>query len=225
MDALTQRALRSTFLFHLALAALIFGSALSLEFWQGWLYWFVFLACSLTVTLYFLRHDPALVERRLKAGPAAEREPTQKLILRCTYVIVVAIFVVPGLDHHFHWSSVPVPLVLFGDVLVVLGYLVCFLVFRENPFASAIVTVDPDQPVVTTGPYGVVRHPMYAGALLIFFGTPLALGTWWGLIPAVLLTGAIAWRLLDEERYLDQNLPGYRAYRQQVKWRLLPGIW
>src|SRR5689334_8314046 len=109
MNALTYRALRSTLLFHVALAVLIFGSALTLEFWQGWLYWLVLLACSLIVTLYFLRYDPGLIERRLKAGAAAEHEPTQKLILRCTYVIVAAAFLVPGLDHHFHWSSVPVP--------------------------------------------------------------------------------------------------------------------
>src|SRR5262249_35956140 len=111
------------------------------------------------------------------------------------------------------------------DGLVVLGYLVCFLVFRENSFASAIVTVAPDQRVVTTGPYALVRHPMYAGALLMFFGIPLALGSWWGFIPAVLLMGVIVWRLLNEERYLDLNLPGYREYRQQVKRRLVPRVW
>jgi protein-S-isoprenylcysteine O-methyltransferase Ste14 len=225
MNSLTQRALKGTLLFHLALAVLIFGSALSLEFWQGWLYWFVFLACSLTVTLYFLRHDPALIERRLKAGPTAEREPTQKLILRCIIVVVCAAFVVPGLDHHFAWSAVPVPVVLAGDALVVVGYVVCFLVFRENSFASAIVEVGAGQTVVTTGPYAVVRHPMYSGALLIFLGTPLALGSWWGLVPSVPMTGTIVWRLLDEERYLDRNLPGYREYRQSLRWRLVPWVW
>jgi protein-S-isoprenylcysteine O-methyltransferase Ste14 len=225
MDALTKRALASTLWFHLALAALIFGSALSLRFWQGWLFWFVFLACSLTITLYFLRHDRALIERRLNAGPTAEREKTQKLILWFAVVAIVAAIVVPGLDHQLGWSAVPVPVVLAGDVLVILGYVICFLVFRANSFASAIVEVGPDQRVITTGPYALVRHPMYAGALLIFFGAPLALGSWWGLVPSVALTGVIVWRLLDEEKYLERNLPGYREYQQRVRWRLVPRLW
>lgn len=225
MDALTKRALIATLWFHLAVAALIFGSALSVRFWQGWLFWCVFLAGSLTITLYFLRHDRALIERRLKAGPTAEREKTQKVILSFAVVAIVAAFVVPGLDHRFGWSSVPVPLVLAGDVLVILGYVLCFLVFRENSYASAIVEVGPDQRVVTTGPYAIVRHPMYSGALLIFLGSPLALGSWWGLIPGVVLTAVIVWRALDEERYLERNLPGYREYEQRVRWRLLPWIW
>ncbi len=225
MDTLTKRALTGTFRFHLALAVLIFGPAQSLTFWQGWLYWCVFLACSLTITLYFLRQDRALIERRLKAGPTAEREATQKLILWFAVAGVCAAFIVPGLDHAFHWSSVPVPVVLAGDVLVVIGYVICFLVFRANSFASAIVEVGPGQRVITTGPYAVVRHPMYAGALLIFFGTPLALGSWWGLVPAAVLTAVIVWRLLDEENYLDRNLAGYAEYRQAVRWRLVPGMW
>jgi len=225
MDTLTRRALRGTFLFQIALAVMIFGSALSLRFWQGWLFWLVFLTCSLAVTLYFLRHDRALIERRLRGGPTHEREPTQKVILWCAMVTMVAAFIVPGLDHRFDWSSVPVPIVLVGDALVILGYSICFLVFRENSFASATVEVDPDQRVVATGPYAVVRHPMYAGALLIFVGIALALGSWWGLVPAVGLTAVIIWRLLEEERYLDRNLAGYREYRQQVRWRLVPRAW
>lgn len=211
--------------FQLVLALLIFGPALSLTFWQGWLYWCVFLACVLSLTFYFLRHDPALVARRMRAGPTAEREATQKLIQLLAAIFLCATIVVSALDHLYRWSSVPWQLVVAGDLLVVAGFAVMFLVFRENTFAASTIAVESGQKVVTTGPYALVRHPMYSGALVLFFATPIALASWWGLVPAAMLAGALVWRLVTEETYLDRNLPGYPAYRRALRWRLVPGVW
>ena len=177
------------------------------------------------MTLYFLKRDPALVERRLNAGPGAEREASQKPIQLAASVVFGATFVVSALDYRFGWSDVPESAVAAGNALVVLGFLSVFAVFRENSFASAIIEVGKGQKVVSTGPYALVRHPMYAGALLLFVGSPLALGSSWGLLLIVPMTAILIVRLLDEEKYLVRNLPGYEAYCAKVRYRLVPGVW
>jgi protein-S-isoprenylcysteine O-methyltransferase Ste14 len=225
MDTLTKKTLTGLARWQAALAAMIFIPAWSIEYWEGWLYWLVSLACNLVVVLYFLKHDPALIARRMHAGPKAEREAKQKLILSFGSVALPAIFVVSGLDHVFGWSSMPWPLAVVGDVFVIISYVIFFIVFRENSFASSIIEVAPGQTVVTTGPYARVRHPMYSGAIFFLLGTPLALRSWWAFLPAVLVLLAVVWRLLDEENYLSRNLPRYDDYRRGVRWRLLPGVW
>jgi protein-S-isoprenylcysteine O-methyltransferase Ste14 len=185
----------------------------------------LFGACCLVLTLYFLRRDPSLVERRMNVGPVAERERKQKVIQSFAAVLVCALFVVSALDHRFGWPSLTWPVVLVGDAFVLLGFYAFFRTFRENSFASSIIEVGSDQRVIDTGPYAWVRHPMYAGALLLFFATPPALDSWWGFVPAALLAAVIVWRLLDEEAYLARNLPGYDDYRRKVRWRLVPGVW
>lgn len=175
--------------------------------------------------LYFARNDPALVARRMKAGPKAEKEPRQMLILACASVTLVALYIACGLDHRFHWSSVPSWLVLIADLLVILGAYGFYVTFRENSYASSTVTVEAGQPVISTGPYAAVRHPMYTAAIILYVATPVALASWWGLIPAAVLVAVIVWRLLDEENYLACNLPGYESYRSKVRRRLVPGVW
>jgi protein-S-isoprenylcysteine O-methyltransferase Ste14 len=115
--------------------------------------------------------------------------------------------------------------VLLGDLMTVLGFAVMYRVFRENTFAAATVTVETGQRVITTGPYARVRHPMYAGALLLFLGTPLALGSWWGLAVYIPSLAVLVARLRDEEQFLMRNLAGYADYRRRVRFRLLPGVW
>lgn len=207
------------------IAALFFIPAWSLRFWQGWVYIAIMGAASAAIILYLAKYDDALIGRRLRAGPFAEKERSQKIIQTFTSVAGIVLFLVPGFDFRRQWSHVPIALVSIGFTGAVLGFFVIFLVFRENRFSSSIVEVAEDQKVVSSGPYSVVRHPMYAGAIVLFLATPLALGSWWAFIPAIILSAMIAVRLIDEERFLVTRLPGYDAYRSSVRYRLVPGVW
>ncbi|HLK81400.1 MAG TPA: isoprenylcysteine carboxylmethyltransferase family protein [Xanthobacteraceae bacterium] len=183
----------------------------------------MFTLSSVVIALYFLQHDPALVERRLRAR--TEQEASQKIIRAFLSVVLVPLFVLPGLDHRFGWSYVPGAAVVVANAVVVLGFAIIFLTFKANSHASAIIDVAPDQRVVSTGPYAIVRHPMYLGAALLLLATPVALGSLWTIIFAILAIGALVWRLLEEERYLSQHLPGYDDYRQMTRDRLIPFVW
>jgi len=185
----------------------------------------VFAVCTSAITAYLWLRDPRLLERRLNAGPTGEQRRSQQIIQTIASLAFVALYVVAGLDQRFGWSAVAAPISIIADVVVAAGLLVVFLVFRENTFTSATIEVASDQTVISTGPYACVRHPMYAGALLILLATPVGLGSWWGLLMVVPMVVVIVWRLLDEERYLAENLPGYSEYSASVPKRLLPRIW
>jgi protein-S-isoprenylcysteine O-methyltransferase Ste14 len=185
----------------------------------------VFFSSVLVITLWFLKEDPTLIESRLRAGPVAEKERSQRIIQSIAGLLFVLIFVVSGTDHRLGWSEVPFSLVIAGDILVILGLSIVFLVFRENIYTSGTIGVAKDQTVISTGPYAIVRHPMYAGAFVMIFGIPLALGSWWALIFVLLLDASIIWRLLEEEKFLSVHLPGYREYCAKIKHRLIPFIW
>lgn len=176
MNELKRRGLRRTVLFLPIMGLMLFAPAGALRFWQGWLFGFVFMAATVVIGLYFAKHDPKLIERRIKAGPMAEKEPTQKLIIFLVIVSFVLLVVVPGLDYRWHWSNVPAWLAFAANGAVALSFVVFFVVLKQNSYAASTVTVEPEQPVVSTGVYGFVRHPMYAGALLLIAATPLALG-------------------------------------------------
>jgi protein-S-isoprenylcysteine O-methyltransferase Ste14 len=222
---LNLKALASVLVLILVVAALLFVSAGSLDYWQAWLFLAVYLGGCLLVTIYLMVKDPQLLQRRMRGGPAAEREPVQKIVMLLTSIAFVALLVVPGLDRRLGWSQVPAWVVLAGDLLMALGFVVVWQVFRFNSFASATIELADDQRLVSTGPYALVRHPMYAGGLVLLFGMPLALASWWGLVVVVLMVPALLWRLVDEERFLLQKLPGYAGYREQVPRRLIPGVW
>jgi protein-S-isoprenylcysteine O-methyltransferase Ste14 len=204
---------------------LLFLPAGGLDYWQAWAYLAVFAVLTSLVTGDLLRRDRALLERRLRGGPAAEKRPAQRLIMMGASIGFVAILVVPALDHRLGWSAVPAGVVGAGFVLFALGFGMNVLVFRENTFTSATIEVTEDQRVISTGPYAVIRHPMYAGGTLYLLGTPLALGSYWGLVPFVLTVPFLIWRLVDEERFLALNLPGYAEYRKRVRHRLVPFVW
>jgi protein-S-isoprenylcysteine O-methyltransferase Ste14 len=182
-------------------------------------------ASSALITAYLWKKDPQLLERRINGGPGAEREKSQKLIQLLASIAFIGAMILPSLDHRFFWSAVPLPAVVVGDVVTALGFFIVFRVFKENSFTAATIEVAPDQTVISTGPYAIVRHPMYSGALVMLVGTPLALGSWWGLLMSVLMIFAIAWRALDEERFLRKNLSGYAEYCQRVRYRLVPFVW
>jgi protein-S-isoprenylcysteine O-methyltransferase Ste14 len=209
----------------LLMAALIFGAAGDLGFWQGWTFIAVYFACSALVTQDLIANDPALLERRLKGGPKHETEPAQRLIMALMMPAFMALVVIPGLDHRFGWSKAPAIAALAGDVLVAAGFYSSYLVFKANSFASATVGVAEGQTLVSAGPYAIVRHPMYAGALLYLVGTPLALGSYWGLAALALMAPILIWRLVDEESVLEQRLPGYSDYKRKVRYRLAPGVY
>jgi protein-S-isoprenylcysteine O-methyltransferase Ste14 len=225
MKHVTRRALRSSLFGILTLAALVFIPAGTLDYWQAWLFIAVFVCASGASTVYLAIRDPKLLERRIRVGPRAEKEPTQKIIMVFAMVGFIAMLVFPALDHRFGWSSVPASVSLLGDALIALGFLFIFFVFRENSYGASTIQVAEGQTVISTGPYALVRHPMYAGGLVMWVGIPLALGSWWGFFVLLLLLPALLWRLLDEERFLRQNLPGYAQYQTKVKYRLLPFIW
>src|SRR5262249_12284148 len=163
------------------------------------------------------------LERRLRAGPVAEKEPRQRIIMLFASLGFIGLVAVPALDHRFGWSDVPVYVVVAGDVLTILGFYIVFLVYRQTPFSSATIEIATDQRVITTGPYAVVRHPMYAGGLLYLLVMSLALGSYWGLLVFLATAPFLIWRLLDEERFLATNLAGYVAYCRSVRWRIIPG--
>jgi protein-S-isoprenylcysteine O-methyltransferase Ste14 len=225
MSALLAKTVFALVIVVALMGLLLFGAAGSLRFWQGWLFLATYAGASLLITLWLAWRDPALLRRRLKGGPTAETEPRQKLIISFAMLAFVALIALPGLDHRFGWSHAPTLVVILGDIMVVGGFLLIWRVFRENSFTASTIQVAKDQTLVDTGPYALVRHPMYAGGLIMMLGVPLALASWWGLAAFAVLKLVVVWRLLDEESFLARNLAGYDAYRGRVRYRLAPLIW
>src|SRR5665213_2150786 len=207
------------------MALLLFLSTWTLNYWQAWVFLAVFGGSALAVTLYLKRTDPKLLERRVHAGPIAEKEWRQKIIQTIASFGFVAILVVSALDHRFTWSPVPAYLSLAGDALVALGFVLIFFVYRQNSFAAATIELAAEQKVISTGLYALVRHPMYAGAFFLLVGIPLSLGSFWGLLVLAVMMPALMWRLFEEETFLEKNLPGYSEYRSKVRYRLVPFVW
>ncbi len=225
MNDLNIRALRSTLFGTIVMAALLFIPAGTLDYWQGWAFMAVFVGASAAITVFLAIKDPKLLERRMRAGPTAEKEPTQKIIMFFAMAGFIALIVFPPLDHRFGWSPVPSYISFAGDALIALGFLLIFFVVRVNTYGASTIQIAEGQKVISTGPYALVRHPMYAGALPLLAGVPLALGSWWGLSGLVLFLPALVWRLLDEEKFLKKNLPGYAEYCEKVRYRLIPFVW
>ena len=225
MSNLGVKAVLSVFALALVMGAVIFAAAGTLDYWQAWLYVSLFTLASLLTTIYLIKNDPELLQRRLRGGPTAESRPAQRIIMVFTSLAFIALLVVPALDRRFSWSTVPVYVVLTGDLLVAIGFFFIFRVYKENTYTSATIEIAANQKVIDSGPYSLVRHPLYASALLYLLGTPLALGSYWGLLPFLLVIPFLIWRLHDEEIMLTRELEGYNEYRQRVRHRLVPGLW
>jgi len=207
------------------MAALLFIPVGTFDYWQAWLFMAVFMGSSTATTVYLAINDPKLLERRMTAGPAAEKEPTQKIIMLFLMMGFIALFVFSAFDHRFGWSQVPLFISLAGDALIVFAFFLFFIVFKVNTYGASTIQIAEDQKVISTGPYALVRHPMYAGAIPLLIGVPLALGSWWGLFVLIPLMPVLIWRILDEERFLQNGLPGYKDYCQKVRYHLVPFIW
>ena len=209
----------------LVMAALLFLPAWTLSYWQAWAFLSVFGASAVAITVYLTKKDPKLLERRVYAGPTAEKETSQKITQTIASLGFAATLVVSALDHRFAWTPLPLYVSMAGDALVALGFLIVFFVYKENTFASATIELAPEQKVISTGLYQLVRHPMYMGAFFLLVGIPLSLGSLWGLFVIVLTLPALIWRLLNEENFLVKNLPGYTEYQNTVRHRLVPFLW
>jgi protein-S-isoprenylcysteine O-methyltransferase Ste14 len=225
MNDLNKRAWGGTLFLIACVAAMLFVPARTFHYWQAWIFLAAFFLPVLAINIYLMKNDPKLLERRISAGPLDEKETSQKIIQSLAILDFIAVMLVPAFDHRFAWSAVPPYVVAAGDILVGLGFYVVFLVFRENTFTSALVELSANQKVISTGPYALVRHPMYIGALIMLVGVPLALGSWWGLLTVIPMTMVLVWRLLDEEKFLAKNLAGYSEYQNAVRYHLLPFVW
>lgn len=209
----------------ITMGLLLFIPAWTVRYLQAWLYLFTFAVSTILITLYLFMNDPELLKRRVKAGSTAEKEKAQKAIQAVANLFFCLIYVVAGLDFHFHWSRIPELISILANAFVFLGFYIVFLVFKENSYTSAIIEVNKDQKVISTGMYAVVRHPMYFGAILMLVFSSVALGSYWSLLCVLALIISIIARLLHEEKFLSENLSGYKEYCKKVKYHLIPYIW
>jgi protein-S-isoprenylcysteine O-methyltransferase Ste14 len=219
--------LKSKLLIRCSMATVGFGAFLflpagSLRFWQGWIVLALWVVPTVAAFAYFYKHDPALVERRLRREETVRE---QKIIMKLIYILLAAIYILPGFDRRFGWSHPPVWLTVLAQALVLGGYLMIFWVMKANSFAASTIRVEPGQRVISGGPYRMVRHPMYLGMTTMFLFTPLALGSYVAWPAVVLFIPVIVFRLLNEEKVLRQELPGYAEYCLRTRFRLVPRLW
>ncbi|RPI16382.1 MAG: isoprenylcysteine carboxylmethyltransferase family protein [Ignavibacteriae bacterium] len=224
MDNIKRKAIKGITIMLIAWALIIFLTAWSLKYWQGWVYWSLWVVWSIIVIPYFMKKDPKFIERRL-SGASKEEGKARKLVHRLMAVFSFIMIAFAGIDFQFHLSNIPVYLVIAADILIGIGFWIIFLTFKENSYASSSIQVEKEQELISTGPYAIVRHPMYMGSLFIYIFSPLALGSLWALIFGIGVIISMVIRLLDEEKFLIKNLQGYEDYRKKVNYRLIPYVW
>jgi protein-S-isoprenylcysteine O-methyltransferase Ste14 len=203
-------------------ALLFFPTAGTLNYWQAWMYIILLIMMMTAMTIFLIRTDPELLIRRLQFR---ERRKAQKQLITWSYPVFIIIYILPGFDQRFGWSNMAPAISIAAEVLVAAGYFIVALVFRENSYTSRIIEVKEGQKVIDTGPYAIVRHPMYVGALMLYIMSPLALGSWVAGLVSLIMIPIIVIRIHDEEATLVEELEGYREYREKVRYRLIPGIW
>ena len=209
-------------MFIVIMGLLFFLPAGTLRYWEAWVYMAILVTPMIIFLFYIIKHDPDLLERRMRTK---EKETEQKTITKIGSFIFILIYLIPGFDQRYGWSSVPVEIIIIADIIVLGGYLLFVRVLLENSYASRIVEVERQQKVITTGPYKIVRHPMYSAVLLMYSFGPLALGSYWAMIGSVLLILILIARINNEEKVLLRELEGYQDYLEKTKYRLVPGIW
>ena len=206
----------------LLVGLLLFLPAGTLRFPCGWLLMGLLFVPMLIAGFVMLFRAPDFLAKRLDAK---EKQAAQKGVVALSGLMFVAGFVVAGLDYRFGWSKMPLAVTVIASALFLAAYTLYAEVMRENAYLSRTIKVEEGQTVVDTGLYGIVRHPMYMATVLLFLMIPVVLGSWYALIPFAFYPAIIIIRLKDEEDLLTRELPGYIAYKQKVKYRLLPFIW
>lgn len=204
------------------MALLFFLPARTIYFWEAWVFMALLFIPAICVLFYLIKKDPELLEKRMKMK---EKEKEQKLIMKIASLFFIGALLIPGFDKYYGWSSIPLWLKIFADIMVFLGYIMFFVVLMQNRHASRIIEVDEKQKVIDTGLYSVVRHPMYDAFFLLYGFAPLALGSYWMLLGNIHLILVIVFRILNEEKVLMKELDGYKEYMQKVRYRLIPGLW
>ena len=222
---LALQTLRTAVIGLMVFGLVLFIPAGTLAYWPGWAFIVVFTIMTNAIGLYLAIRDPAALERRVKFGATKETRPMQRVLIAVVTVVLFAVLVVSALDWRFGWSNVPLWVIVLGDVLVAGGLYVCLLVMQQNSFAASTIETMEGQRVISTGVYGIVRHPMYLGTLVMSVGIPLALGSYWGLLFILAVVPVLALRIGDEEEMLANELDGYANYRTKVRSRLIPGVW
>lgn len=222
----TKKVIRLTYLRFFSgipvLGLFFFLPAGTINYWEAWVYLALLFTPMFFIMRYLINNDPALLERRMRMR---EKAPEQKLIINISYIYYIVVFLLPGFDKRYSWSDTPLWAIIFAEILVFLGYLMVVWVFRTNSYASRTVEVDEDQKVIDNGPYAIVRHPMYTGVTTLYIMSPLALGSYWVVFPALLIIPLLVARILSEEKILAKDLKGYVEYQQRVRYRLIPFFW
>jgi protein-S-isoprenylcysteine O-methyltransferase Ste14 len=206
----------------IAIGVLLFGPAGSLRYWNGWLFMVALFAPMTFALAYFYRRDRSLLEKRLRLH---EKQTEQRTYVRLSLVWFLISFLLPGFDYRFGWSEVPSWLVVASLVVMILGYALFMVVMVQNTFASRVIEIQQNQRVIDTGLYSVVRHPMYMAAMIMYMAWPLVLGSYYTLIPMILLPVLLVYRIKNEEAVLRAGLDGYTEYAERIKYRLIPFVW
>lgn len=207
------------------LGFILFYPAGTFDYWQAWVFIAIFTIATSVPSLYLVRTNPAALQRRMHGGPLAEGRAVQKFIIIGAFLGIFGMVALSAFDRRFGWSSVPAVICVIGDVLVVAGLTIAMLVVVQNSYAAATVRVEEGQKLASRGLYKLVRHPMYVGDVILMVGIPLALGSYWGLVFVLPSVAALVFRILDEEKMLNQELAGYSEYAQRVRYRLMPYVW
>ena len=206
----------------ITISALLFIPAGSVKFWNAWLFMGVLFIPMLIVIIYLIIHDPELLYKRMNTN---EKEKTQKKVVLLMSVIFLSAFIIAGLDYRFEWSRVPKLLEIISALIVLIGYFLFFMVMHQNSYASRVVEIQEKQKVIDTGLYGIVRHPMYFAAILMFMFMPLVLGSFYALIPLLIFPFQMSTRMKNEEEILEKGLEGYIQYKEKVQYKIIPFLW
>jgi protein-S-isoprenylcysteine O-methyltransferase Ste14 len=206
----------------LIISALLFIPAGSIKFWNAWIFMGVLFIPMLLVIVYLVIHDPELLYKRMNTK---EKEKTQKKVVLLTSIIFLSSFIISGLDYRFQWSRIPFPLVILSALIVLTGYILFFMVMQQNSYASRVVEIQEKQKVIDTGLYGIVRHPMYSAAILMFMFMPLVLGSLYALIPLIIFPFQMHIRMKNEEQILEKGLDGYIEYKKKIRYKIIPFVW